>query len=572
MLTGILGAFRAGLVAVPGLHDVHRRRARQDHGRLRRPRRARDPGVRRRGRRGGRRVAPTSSTPCSPATAVARRARRASPVHTWDDLPTPAGRRGDPRDRADRRRLLGAVALHLRHDRAAQGGDAPARQHPPRLRDLRRPGARHHARRHRPSRWRRCSSPTASATRCSSRSRSARPPCSSRAGRRPDVVRERLEQTRPTLFFGVPTFYAALLRQRPARRRLRLGAAVRVGGRAAAGAAAEAVHRPLRRRDPRRHRLHRGAAHLPVQPARRHPPRHHRRRRCPATTSSPRRRTAQPVGRRRAGRAARARRVDRAGLLAPHRRHPAGLPGRVAGHRRHLRPQRRGLLHLPGPQQRHAQGRRHLGLARRGGEPAARAPRRPRGRRGRASPTPTASTSRSPWSSSGDGVDEDELVAWCRDGLAHFKAPRQVVFVDDLPKTATGKLQRFKVRGLVARRPGGRAGDHGRPGSHGGDLVTEVDLLDRRRRTGRALRRLLRRRPRPLASRVVDSLSQLGGQVTRDVPREADLRHRRPPRGLAAATWSAGSWPRRRSTRPDVPARPGGPATSRTARRRPLGS
>ncbi len=48
------------------------------------------------------------------------------------------------------------------------------------------------------------------------------------------------------------------------------------------------------------------------------------------------------------------------------------------------------------------------------------------------------------------GTDEDALVSWCRDGLAHFKAPRKVVFVEDLPKTATGKLQRFKVRDLVA--------------------------------------------------------------------------------------------------------------------------
>ena len=43
-------------------------------------------------------------------------------------------------------------------------------------------------------------------------------------------------------------------------------------------------------------------------------------------------------------------------------------------------------------------------------------------------------------------LDEAALVGWCREGLAHFKAPRHVVFVDDLPKTATGKLQRFKVR------------------------------------------------------------------------------------------------------------------------------
>ena len=53
----------------------------------------------------------------------------------------------------------------------------------------------------------------------------------------------------------------------------------------------------------------------------------------------------------------------------------------------------------------------------------------------------------------GDGADEDELVAWCREGLAHFKAPRKVVFVQDLPKTATGKLQRFRVRDMVGHDP-----------------------------------------------------------------------------------------------------------------------
>jgi acyl-coenzyme A synthetase/AMP-(fatty) acid ligase len=33
--------------------------------------------------------------------------------------------------------------------------------------------------------------------------------------------------------------------------------------------------------------------------------------------------------------------------------------------------------------------------------------------------------------------------------MAHFKCPRAVVFVAELPRTATGKLQRFKVRQLV---------------------------------------------------------------------------------------------------------------------------
>jgi benzoate-CoA ligase family protein len=42
-----------------------------------------------------------------------------------------------------------------------------------------------------------------------------------------------------------------------------------------------------------------------------------------------------------------------------------------------------------------------------------------------------------------------ELVAWCREGLAAFKRPRAVVMVTELPKTATGKVQRFKLRELA---------------------------------------------------------------------------------------------------------------------------
>ncbi|QDQ96150.1 benzoate-CoA ligase family protein [Tomitella fengzijianii] len=49
-----------------------------------------------------------------------------------------------------------------------------------------------------------------------------------------------------------------------------------------------------------------------------------------------------------------------------------------------------------------------------------------------------------------DAVTEREIIDWCRDGLAHFKAPRAVRFVDELPKTATGKLQRFRVKQQLA--------------------------------------------------------------------------------------------------------------------------
>lgn len=46
----------------------------------------------------------------------------------------------------------------------------------------------------------------------------------------------------------------------------------------------------------------------------------------------------------------------------------------------------------------------------------------------------------------GGTVTEDQLIQYCRDQMAHFKAPKSVEFVDGLPRTATGKLQKFKLR------------------------------------------------------------------------------------------------------------------------------
>ncbi len=40
----------------------------------------------------------------------------------------------------------------------------------------------------------------------------------------------------------------------------------------------------------------------------------------------------------------------------------------------------------------------------------------------------------------------DELKAFVKSRLAHYKYPRWIVFVDELPKTATGKIQRYKLR------------------------------------------------------------------------------------------------------------------------------
>ena len=45
----------------------------------------------------------------------------------------------------------------------------------------------------------------------------------------------------------------------------------------------------------------------------------------------------------------------------------------------------------------------------------------------------------------GDPTTAEEIIAFCRDNMAHYKVPRTVVF-GPLPKTSTGKLQKFKLR------------------------------------------------------------------------------------------------------------------------------
>ncbi|MCW2494745.1 AMP-binding protein [Jatrophihabitans sp.] len=45
-----------------------------------------------------------------------------------------------------------------------------------------------------------------------------------------------------------------------------------------------------------------------------------------------------------------------------------------------------------------------------------------------------------------DGVTADELIAHCRTVLAGYKCPKRIEFMQTLPRTATGKLQKFKLR------------------------------------------------------------------------------------------------------------------------------
>jgi acyl-CoA synthetase (AMP-forming)/AMP-acid ligase II len=46
----------------------------------------------------------------------------------------------------------------------------------------------------------------------------------------------------------------------------------------------------------------------------------------------------------------------------------------------------------------------------------------------------------------GESVDERALIDHCRESLAHFKCPTSVEFREELSRTATGKLQKFKLR------------------------------------------------------------------------------------------------------------------------------
>ena len=52
----------------------------------------------------------------------------------------------------------------------------------------------------------------------------------------------------------------------------------------------------------------------------------------------------------------------------------------------------------------------------------------------------------------GQQTDEAELKAFVKERLAPYKYPRSIEFITELPKTATGKIQRFKLRDIEAAK------------------------------------------------------------------------------------------------------------------------
>jgi fatty-acyl-CoA synthase len=54
----------------------------------------------------------------------------------------------------------------------------------------------------------------------------------------------------------------------------------------------------------------------------------------------------------------------------------------------------------------------------------------------------------------GESADAEEIRSWCRDRIAHYKVPRYIRFVPDLPMTVTGKAQKFLMRERMVQELG----------------------------------------------------------------------------------------------------------------------
>jgi fatty-acyl-CoA synthase len=50
----------------------------------------------------------------------------------------------------------------------------------------------------------------------------------------------------------------------------------------------------------------------------------------------------------------------------------------------------------------------------------------------------------------GAAATEEEIHAFCRDRITHFKVPRYVRFIDAYPMTVTGKVQKFVMREMMS--------------------------------------------------------------------------------------------------------------------------
>ena len=136
------------------------------------------------------------------------------------------------------------------------------------------------------------------------------------------------------------------------------------------------------------------------------------------------------------------------GLLGAARRDGEGARRRLVPHRRRRGDRRRRLPHDQRPQEGRHHHRRRERLLDRG---RGRALLPPGGRRGRGHRRAEREVGRDHQGARragrrGERPTEAELIAWCKDRAAGYKAPTSIEFRDELARTATGKLQKFKLR------------------------------------------------------------------------------------------------------------------------------
>ena len=74
-------------------------------------------------------------------------------------------------------------------------------------------------------------------------------------------------------------------------------------------------------------------------------------------------------------------------------------------------------------------------------------------------------------------MTEQDVVRHCAERLARFKVPRSVVFLDELPHNATGKIQKHELRARYGTACHVRRRLSGPPGRSGDDAV-DLELDD----------------------------------------------------------------------------------------------
>ena len=207
----------------------------------------------------------------------------------------------------------------------------------------------------------------------------------------------------------------------------------------------------VRRRHPRRHRLDRDAAHLRLESARRHPLRHLGRAGAGLRAARSWTRRAATSADGEIGEMLVRGPTAAEGYWNQREKSRAHVRGRVDAHRRQIHARWRRLLRLCRAHRRHVQGLRHLGLAVRGRERADHTKRCSKRRwcrqadaRGALEAEGVSSCSRT--GASGDGGLVGALQEHVKAEAGPWKYPRWIEFADALPKTATGKIQRFKLR------------------------------------------------------------------------------------------------------------------------------